>query len=110
MGDSRISTSSLAARASATRTAARRLGGGARMSVSNLLCSVVVPAHGAAHLLPETLGALLESDVARESWELIVVDDGSLDETAAVAGRFADTVIRLTGRPHGPAYARNRGF
>lgn len=74
------------------------------------VCSVVVPAHGAARFLPETLGALLESDLPRESWELIVVDDGSLDDTAAIAGRYADTVIRLPGRPHGPAYARNRGF
>ena len=79
------------------------------MSTSSLLCSVVVPAHGAARYLPETLGALLESDLPRDKWELIVVDDGSLDETAAVAGRFADTVIRLPGPPHGPAYARNRG-
>jgi glycosyltransferase involved in cell wall biosynthesis len=52
----------------------------------------------------------MDSDLPRDKWELIVVDDGSLDETAAVAGRFADTVIRLPGRPHGPAYARNRGF
>ncbi|HJU74429.1 MAG TPA: glycosyltransferase [Gemmatimonadaceae bacterium] len=74
------------------------------------VCSVVMPAHGAGRYLPETLGALVASDLPRESWELIVVDDGSLDETAAVAGRFADTVIRLPGRPHGPAYARNRGF
>jgi glycosyltransferase involved in cell wall biosynthesis len=79
-------------------------------SSSKPVCSVVMPAHGAAHYLAETLGALLESDVPRNTWELIVVDDGSLDETAAVAGRFADTVIRLPGRPHGPAYARNRGF
>jgi glycosyltransferase involved in cell wall biosynthesis len=77
---------------------------------ASLLCSVVVPAHGAARYLAETLGALLDSDIQRDKWELIVVDDGSLDETAAVAGRFADTVIRLPGPPHGPAYARNRGF
>jgi len=53
---------------------------------------------------------LLASDLPRDSWELIVVDDGSLDETGAVAGRYADTVIRLPGKPRGPAYARNRGF
>jgi len=80
------------------------------VSTQPLLCSVVVPAHGASRYLPETLGALLASDIPREKWELIIVDDGSLDETAAVAGRFADTVIRLPGPPHGPAYARNRGF
>lgn len=74
------------------------------------LLSVVMPAHDAAALLPRTLGALEESDLPREQWELIVVDDGSSDETASVAGRYADVVVRLPGRAHGPAYARNRGF
>ncbi len=80
------------------------------MKAAMPVCSVVVPAHGAARYLAETLGALLASDVPRDTWELIVVDDGSLDDTAAIAGRYADTVVRLPGRPHGPAYARNRGF
>lgn len=80
------------------------------MSMATPVCSVVVPAYGAARYLHETLGALLDSDLPRDSWELIVVDDGSLDETGPIAGRYADTVIRLPGRPHGPAYARNRGF
>jgi cellulose synthase/poly-beta-1,6-N-acetylglucosamine synthase-like glycosyltransferase len=71
---------------------------------------VVVPAHNAATLLPRTLSALEESNLPRQRWELIVVDDGSTDDTATVAGRYADVVVRLPGRPHGPAYARNRGF
>lgn len=61
-------------------------------------------------MLPRTLGALEASDFPRDRWELIVVDDASTDETATVAARHADTVIRLPGMPHGPAYARNRGF
>jgi glycosyltransferase involved in cell wall biosynthesis len=58
--------------------------------------SIIVPAHQASGMLPRTLGALMASDFPRERWELIVV--------------YADTVIRLPGKPHGPAYARNRGF
>jgi glycosyltransferase involved in cell wall biosynthesis len=76
----------------------------------SVLLSVIVPAHQAVSLLPDTLGALVASDLPRDQWELIVVDDGSRDDTAVVAGRYADTVIRLPGKPHGPAYARNRGF
>ncbi|MGQ0539526.1 MAG: glycosyltransferase [Gemmatimonadaceae bacterium] len=72
--------------------------------------SVVMPAHRAARYLPTTLSALLASDLPRELWELIVVDDASLDDTADIAARYADTVVRLPGKPHGPAYARNRGF
>jgi glycosyltransferase involved in cell wall biosynthesis len=72
--------------------------------------SVVVPAHNGGTVLRRSLAALAASDLPRECWELIVVDDASNDETAIVAARYADTVVRLPGRPHGPAYARNRGF
>ena len=72
--------------------------------------SVVMPAHNAAGLLPRSLGAMRNSDLARDRWELIVVDDGSSDETSLIAARYADTVVTLPGKPHGPAYARNRGF
>ncbi|MGI8497099.1 MAG: glycosyltransferase [Gemmatimonadaceae bacterium] len=72
--------------------------------------SVIVPAYNAAGLLPRSLAALTASDLPRDCWELIVVDDASSDDTSAIAARFADTVVRLPGRPNGPAYARNRGF
>lgn len=71
--------------------------------------SVIVPAHNAAHHLKITLTALEASDIPRRAWELIVVDDASTDETVAMASEFADTIVRLSGSPHGPAYARNRG-
>ncbi len=72
--------------------------------------SVIVPAHNGHRVLPQSLEALLHSDLPRECWELIVVDDASTDDTAVLAARFADAVVRLPGQPHGPAYARNRGF
>ncbi|CAG0989847.1 partial Poly(ribitol-phosphate) beta-N-acetylglucosaminyltransferase TarS, partial [Gammaproteobacteria bacterium] len=72
--------------------------------------TVIMPAHNAAGLLPRSLGALRNSDLPRDRWELVVVDDGSSDETSLIAARYADTVVTLPGRPHGPAYARNRGF
>lgn len=68
-----------------------------------------MPAHQAAHVLPETLGALAASDLPRGRWELIVVDDASRDETRAIAEHFADHVVPLTGRPGGPGKARNAG-
>ncbi|MGQ0646177.1 MAG: glycosyltransferase [Gemmatimonadaceae bacterium] len=80
------------------------------MSPRRPLCSVIMPARNAAHMLPRTLGALGNSDLPRDQWELIVVDDASTDETATLAARYADTVIKLPGRAYGPAYARNRGF
>ncbi len=73
-------------------------------------CSVIMPARNGSAMLPITLGALRASDLPPEGWELIVVDDGSTDDTATVAARYADTVVRIPGRNFGPAYARNRGF
>ena len=63
--------------------------------------SVLIPAFNAA----VTLGAALRS-VQRQSehdWECLVVDDGSQDETAAVAERTAgsDPRVRVHRVPHG---------
>lgn len=71
--------------------------------------SVVVPARNCARYLRMSLTAVTASDYPRALWELIVVDDGSTDDTPLVAAEFADAIIRLSGRPRGPAYARNRG-
>jgi glycosyltransferase involved in cell wall biosynthesis len=71
--------------------------------------SVIVVTHNAARTIVEVMTALRRSDLPRESYEILVVDDGSTDESVAFAARYADTVIRLTGRRNGPAYARNRG-
>lgn len=72
--------------------------------------SVIVPVHQGASVLPRCLSALTASDLARETWELIVVDDASSDDSPLIAAQYADKVVRLTGKPRGPAYARNRGF
>jgi len=72
--------------------------------------SVILPAYNGSKVLPLSLEALAKSDLPRSCWELIVVDDASSDNTAVFAARYADSVVRLPGKPHGPAYARNRGF
>lgn len=74
-----------------------------------LALSVVVPTHDASATLDAALRAIRASNLRRADYELIVVDDASDDESPAIAARHADTVVRLTGRPTGPAYARNRG-
>jgi cellulose synthase/poly-beta-1,6-N-acetylglucosamine synthase-like glycosyltransferase len=71
--------------------------------------SVVVPAYRGEEVLPESLEALLRSDLPRDRWELIVVEDACPGATAEVAREYADRVIRLRGGPAGPAFARNRG-
>jgi hypothetical protein len=82
----------------------------ASVSRERISVSVIVPVHQSGALLRESLAAVTASDLPRDQWELIVVDDGSTDDSALVAAQFADTVIRLPGPPRGPAYARNRGI
>jgi glycosyltransferase involved in cell wall biosynthesis len=71
--------------------------------------SVIVPVHQGASLLPLTLPAILQSQLPRAEWELVVVDDASTDNTPAIAAKWADRIVTLQGLPHGPALARNRG-
>ena len=73
------------------------------------LLSIIVPVYNGAAVLPRSLAALAASDLPREFWELVVVDDASVDETVSLAAAYADTIVRLSGPAQGPSYARNRG-
>jgi glycosyltransferase involved in cell wall biosynthesis len=73
--------------------------------------SIVVPAYNSERLLPITLDSIVTQTF--ESWELIVVDDGSTDGTAAVVERYAasDPRIKYVSKANGGvAAARNHGF
>ncbi|MBO7747319.1 glycosyltransferase [Paenibacillus sp. MWE-103] len=61
--------------------------------------SVVVPARNEARNLPHLLGSLQAQ--TRRPFEIIVVDDGSEDDTRAVAERFGVTVVAGTPPPAG---------
>ncbi len=76
---------------------------------SRLRATVVVPAYNAADTLPGCLAALSAQTIPRSEYEIIVADDGSTDDTAAVAAQHgADKVLRCPHR--GPASARNAGI
>jgi lipopolysaccharide/colanic/teichoic acid biosynthesis glycosyltransferase/glycosyltransferase involved in cell wall biosynthesis len=70
--------------------------------------SVIVPAYNAAGTIEGCICALKSQTVAPENYEIIVVDDGSTDNTAELAETAGARVVRQTrGRP---AAARNRGI
>ncbi len=73
-----------------------------------LSVSVIIPARDAAATLGACLRALGPQAEAVEGAEVIVVDDGSVDDTAHVAERGAARVVR--GPATGPAGARNAGI
>lgn len=70
---------------------------------------MVVPAYRCADQLRASLPALRANNWPRDDWELIVVDDGSTDDTTAVATALADRVVRVPDGPRGPGFARNLG-
>jgi glycosyltransferase involved in cell wall biosynthesis len=70
-------------------------------------CSVVIPARNAAAHLREAI-----TSVHRQSTpptEVVVVDDGSSDDTARIATEHGARVVRLP-TSMGPSHARNRGI
>ncbi len=69
--------------------------------------SVVIPARNAASDLGECLASILGRSGEPPPREVIVVDDGSTDGTAAMAEARGARVIHLAGL--GPAAARNAG-
>ena len=69
--------------------------------------SAVIPAYNRANLLPETITSLLRQTVHLH--EIIVVDDGSADETAAVVAGFGARVRYIRIENSGAPAARNVG-
>ncbi len=71
------------------------------------LVSVIVPVHDGERFLAEALESVRAQD--HRPIELIVVDDGSTDRSAEIAGSFQEaTVIRQDNA--GPSAARNAGI
>jgi glycosyltransferase involved in cell wall biosynthesis len=68
--------------------------------------SVVIPCFNQAQYLPSAVESVRNQTAAIR--EVIVVDDGSTDDTLAVAARDGALVVRQTNR--GPSAARNAGL
>ena len=78
-----------------------------KSAISLLKSSVIVPAFNAEDKLPACLGALRDQSMHGKDYELILVDDGSSDDTSKIARQFNVKYIYQSNR--GPAAARNRG-
>lgn len=80
---------------------------------SSLRWSVVIPTCSRAEVLPRTLDAYLAQLTPGED-EIVVVDDGSTDDTASILAVYAHrypNLLRTEHQPNaGPAAARNRAL
>lgn len=76
--------------------------------------SVVIPAKDAAAVVADCLVSLTRQGLDRHGLQVVVVDDGSVDGTGAVAESFAarlpGLVVVRNETPTGLASARNRGL
>ena len=68
--------------------------------------SVIIPNYNRASLIGETIRSILSQ--TRVSDEIIVVDDGSTDESRDVIREFVPRVQLIVQENAGPARARNR--
>lgn len=78
-------------------------------SAGRPLVTVLIPAYNAARYLSDTLVSVQRQGVGE--LEILVIDDGSTDETAAVLAGFDDPRLRVVRQPNlGLAGVLNRGL
>jgi len=75
----------------------------------NPLVSVIIPVYNGEKFLEEAIRSVIDQDYS--SWELLIVDDGSTDTTASIAGKFAaDIRVKYYFQDNaGVSSARNNG-
>lgn len=72
------------------------------------MISVVIPLYNKEAHIAKTLDSVLNQTY--QNFEIIVVDDGSTDNSSLIAKSFADSRIRIISQPNGGvSAARNRG-
>jgi glycosyltransferase involved in cell wall biosynthesis len=72
------------------------------------LVSVVIPTFNRAHIVTRAIDSVLAQTYC--PCEILVVDDGSSDNTADVLQSYADRIVYIRQKNSGPAAARNRGI
>jgi cellulose synthase/poly-beta-1,6-N-acetylglucosamine synthase-like glycosyltransferase/peptidoglycan/xylan/chitin deacetylase (PgdA/CDA1 family) len=72
-------------------------------------CSIIVPAYNEGAVIQSCLKSLLASDYPK--YEILMIDDGSKDNTVALAHEIVDSRLRIISKPNGgKASALNYGI
>lgn len=75
--------------------------------------SIIVPLYNSERFLPKCLDSLLNQDIREQDYEIILVDDGSPDNSRQIAEEYASqhTNITVLSQPNkGTSGARNTGI
>jgi glycosyltransferase involved in cell wall biosynthesis len=70
--------------------------------------SIIIPTYNAAQFLPEAIRSVF--DQTDQDFELIVVNDGSTDNTKALLSAYGDRILVIDQINRGAASARNAGI
>lgn len=73
-----------------------------------MLVSVIIPTYNCAEFLPSTIESVV--DQSYTSVEIIVVDDGSTDDTKNILEPYLDKITYIYQNNQGVSAARNRGI
>lgn len=73
------------------------------------MISIVIPTYNRAHLISRAIGSIFQQTLSK--WEIIIVDDGSTDNTEEVVkGYLSDSRVKYSKKPNsGAADSRNLG-
>lgn len=78
-----------------------------------LKLSIIVPVYNVAQYLPKCLDSLLNQDIEKEDYEIIVVNDGSTDNSGEIAQNYANqhsNITLINQENRGLSGARNTGI
>ncbi len=78
----------------------------------NNLVSILTPLHNSGNFVEDTIKSVINQTYT--NWEMIIVDDGSMDEGPEIAKRYAEEDDRIklfkNGCNLGPVFSRNRAL
>lgn len=70
--------------------------------------SIIIPTYNRAHVIRAALDSVLSQSC--QDFEILVIDDGSTDNTHEILGPYSDRLRYFKQPNSGPAAARNRGI
>jgi glycosyltransferase involved in cell wall biosynthesis len=78
------------------------------MMTGHVQFSIIVPVYNGAETMDDCLTALVNQDYPKEDYEIVVVNDGSTDNSAEIASRYPVRLVNLETN-QGRVIARNAG-
>ena len=75
--------------------------------------SIIIPMYNAEKYIDNCVKSILESNLSKEDYEIIIINDGSTDNGPVIAQQYAeefDNILYLTQDNQGQSVARNYGI